>query len=215
MKIVVYWARAEGAHPRVAPSMSEQVWPVMHRRVKALGYDLTLLTAAGERIDLPHDHRIDFNVDAELCALAREQAWTRYLESHLGAGEQVTMIEPDCYLCSRIPEIANGFDLVLFWRDRPPAPTCFRIARKSALPYYKRMLEIASSLTPQQHVWGCDITAQHKLTKNPSNYNKRICGARVEQRHYRHYCMPDNRSKADAVAWMFNGPDKLRMLALP
>lgn len=221
MRIVVYWAAAEGAHPQATVAVNQKCWMVMHRRVKALGYSLTLLTATGEAVDLPHDDCYEFDVDPSFCALAREQAFAQFLES-VEDREQIAMLEPDSYLRSRIPEIAEGFDLVLLRRDRRPTPTCFRLTRGSGRAYYAEVARRAAQQPDQKKRWYADIEAQESILahsrKAPDGLvelPKMLFGCRIEHRDFRDYCMDQQRSNPDAVMWMFNGTNKPKMLTLP
>ena len=187
----------------------------MYRQVKALGYELTLLSANGERVDMPYDHRFDFDVNPQQCALAREQAWSRFLVDCVGKDETVLMVEPDTYLRKHIPPVQDGKDLVVFKRNMRPAPCCFRITKGSGAPYYVEMARLAASFAPHFLIWYCDIEAQETMlgyARDPMHVPAVVAGCRIEVRDTEDYCMEKNKQ---AFASCFNGNrGKKRMLKL-
>lgn len=218
MICVVYWASAEGAHPHASVDLNKRVWPIMHRQVRKMGYELTVLTVPGEKIDMPHEHRIDFDVDPKKCALAREQAWSEFLGRHLSDAETAVMVEPDTFLRKPVPDIADGFDLVLFRRNMRPTPCCLRIAKPTAYSYYALMARLAAECPPEKHIWGCDMDAQDKMlshTGDPMVLPRDVQLCLIEARDWRDYCMDPSTGHKDAIAWCFNGSKgKQRMLSL-
>lgn len=216
MKVAIYYARCD-AHPEAPASLNERIWPVMHRRVLACGYKLTLLTtneslASGlsrdETVVIPKDWRGE-TINPLHCAFAREQVWATYL---MGLDGKVLMVEPDTYLRKPVPPPRS--DLVLFRRkDKPVTPTCIRICRGSARHYYAEMADRIRSMPESLKVWYGDIKAQDSILSG--EHPQTVCGVTVEWRDAAFYCFPKGKQSAEApFAWCFNGANKKKMLDL-
>lgn len=218
MNVVVYYARCY-AHPEFPPSINERLWPIMARRVSDMGYRITMLTTPKSGADkLEHDELIEIGEDAEgktidpgKCALAREQAWHRYLRDWLPDGEQALMIEPDIYLHKRVPPLEDA-DLLLLRRGNNPFLTCFRLCTNKAEPYYARMRRIAMKSSDDRQRWYADIDAQEQIIGAKSwPFGGEIEGVKVKVSDWNLYLThaPETRS---GYAWAFNGRRKLEML---
>lgn len=213
MQLVVYWASAPGAHPNASIEMTLKCWPVMHRQVRKLGYKLIVLTHASEKLAVPHYLRIDYDIKPELCALAREQAWSRYVAS-LPEGVTAVMIEPDCYLLRRIPDLRPDADMLLLRRPNKMTPTCFRMAKRTATPYYAEMCRRVEALPADKHIWCGDMDAQQSMVGRPDNPPSEFQGVRIEHRDHADYTEPKRRANPSAIAWYFNGTKKRHMVNL-
>lgn len=217
MKIAIFWAWAEGAHPSGRLDVYKQIWPVMHRRVKEVGYKLTWLTVPSEKNDMPCDERLNFDVtDVRRSALAREEAWMQYLERHVSDTDQVAQIEPDTYLRREIPPLGPDHDMILIRRDKPPTPTCFKLVKKSAMPFYAEILKRIPTLHSSLHTWCGDAAAQEQLVPDCRRPPSEVFGVRIEVREFRDYCLTQG-GNGNAVCWTYNGhfSKKRRMLSLP
>lgn len=207
MKIACYWARADGAHPSAVFALYSQVWPIMYRQVRSLGYKLIVLTAKGENVTFPHDEKVCFDVDPKTCILSREIAWSQYLADQ-APEQEFAMIEPDTFLRRVIPPLQPDKNLMLLRRDRPPVPMCFRLCRGSAWPYYNHIRNLVRALPAEMHVWGGDAHAQQHYLGGNELHEIVFAGrgnVAIEWRDSCDYSEKPNRASKDAVAWTCNG----------
>lgn len=211
MRIVCYFAAAEGSHPHCSISDYDKMWPVMQASVERQGYELVHLTGMEDRARCRETFRVD--VDPATVMFSREVAWLRFLNS-LQDSETAVLIEPDCYLLRQIPDLHPSSDFMLLTRPGRVIPSGFRMARRTAMPFYEAVVDAYAKMPHEKKVFHGDVDAQHELLSvsrshgiPPSTWR----GLVIERRNWIHYT---SKLWRDAVAWNFKGTSKHYMLAM-
>lgn len=212
MKIVCYFADADGAHPNCSTSDYDVMWPVMQRSVERHGYELIHLT---DLHDKPRcTNTIRYDLDSRLVMFSREIAWLRFLES-IDDNEQLVLVEPDAYLLRPIPPLADGKDVMFLHRPHKNIPCGFRLARKSAAPFYRAVVETYAKESDSNKTFHGDVGVHHALLGiGPSGIQSlpdRWRDIRIEHRNWIDYT---SKLWKNAVAWNFKGTSKHYMLDL-
>ena len=209
MRVVCYYAAAEGAHPHCAPTDYDRLWPVMQESVERQGYELTHLTTSDEPAKCKNVFRTV--IRPETVMFSREVAWLDFLRT-LPDGESAVLIEPDAYLLRPIPPLVYG-DMMLLYRPEKSLPSGFRLCTNRAIPYYEAVVQTYRSYSHADKGFHGDVKVQHKLlglgTHGAINIPRSCRGVKIEVRNWIHYT---SKLWHDAVAWNFKGTSKQIML---
>lgn len=200
MIVCCYYSPVVGGHPHCTPSEYDQIWPVMQRSVEAQGYELVHLTTRDAEAKCAKVFRYDG--DPNLVMWTRELAWLEFLRS-VPDDEQVVMVEPDCMLLRQVPRLHNNADLMLLRRYKGTVPAGFRLARKSAIPFYEAVVAEYSTYPEEHKKFHGDAGALLAVAKRP--------GWNIE---WRSWLLYTSKLWRDAVAWNFKGTSKITMLEI-
>lgn len=210
MKVVCYFAAAEGSHPNCSTADYDKMWPVMEASVNRCGYDLIHLTSQDDVARCERTVRVD--VDPATVMYSRELAWLQFLEQH-AEGQQVVLVEPDCFLLRSIPPLREDCDMMLLLRPGKSLPCGFRLATQGAIPFYREVVRRYSTLPDDQKVFHGDVRVHHEILGlgplGANNIPRAACGVRIEQRDWTDYT---SKLWKKAVAWNFKGTSKHIML---
>lgn len=149
----------EGAHPCASLDDYSKLWPIMHESVRKLGHKLVHITDVATTSWGDECFRAD--VDPKTTIYSRDVAWRAFL-SQLPEGEQACMIEPDTLMLRDIPPLSDSHDMRLLRRPQKCIPGWFKLAKRSALPFYDRVLREWESLNGDLRVFHGDIGALHR-----------------------------------------------------
>jgi hypothetical protein len=210
VKVVCYFADADGSHPHCSTAEYDRIWPVMQKSVERCGYELIQLTS---RKDKPRcANVVRYDIDPATVMFSREVAWLAYLEQ---AQEEVVMVEPDCFMLRPVPPLADGKDMLLLQRPGRVLPSGFRLAKASAAPFYRAVVEEYSKWSHDDKVFHGDCKVHHLLLgigkggaiDPPTSWNS----VQIEVRNWIDYT---SKLWRRAVAWNFKGTSKDKMLAM-
>lgn len=212
MKIVCYFADAKGGHQDATLADYDVLWRVMQESVERHGYELIHLTSLHEPARCAHVVR--YNVDPETIMFSREVCWLQFLQAQ-PPGEQVVLVEPDCYLLKQIPPLAPDNDCLLLVRPGRPMPSGFRLATVRATPFYEAVVQHYMTLPHAKKVMHGDvdsIAAVLGVNRDDASNPPRSFGT-VD---FEHRPWTDYTSKLwrHAVAWNFKGWSKKTMLEM-
>lgn len=150
MKYTIFWVPNEGVHPHATQETYDRIWPIMHNSVRKLGHKLIHITdektpSLGDEV-----YRVP-GLNPKHTMKSRDEAWLNFLLS-LDADEQACMIEPDTLMLRDVPPISDGYDMVLLRRSKACVPGWFKLAKRSAAPFYQQV--VANYQTVPEKLWG-------------------------------------------------------------
>lgn len=215
MKVACYFAAAEGAHPNCSTSDYDKMWPVMQASVERQGYQLIHLTTWNDPARCEKVFRVD--ADPATVMFSREVAWLEFLYS-LEDDEEAVLVEPDAYLLRPIPQLAIGADMMLLRRYKT-LPCGFRLAKKSAIPFYEAVVREYDKMDREHKTFHGDAQTHHRLLGiGPRGARFEGYGSfmrwesvNIEIRDWLDYT---SKLWRKAVAWNFKGDSKHIMLAM-
>jgi hypothetical protein len=215
MKYTIFWVPNEGVHPHATQETYDRIWPIMHRSVRKLGHKLIHITdektpSLGDEV-----YRVP-GLNPKHTMKARDEAWLNFLLS-LDADEQACMIEPDTLMLRDVPPISDGYDMVLLRRFESCVPGWFKLAKRSAAPFYQQVVDNYANVP--QDLWGfhgdihalhmaCGIGAKETAHAIPSE----ACGVTIEVRNWPCYGFRKAHSNMrNQVFFQFKGTSKKDM----
>lgn len=212
MKVVCYFAAAEGVHPHCTVAEYDEIWPVMQASVERQGYELIHLTGREDKARCKTVLRYD--IDPAVVMYSREVAWAGFLET-LEDGEQAVLVEPDAYLLRPIPPLRDDKDMLLLRRPGKSLPSGFRLAKRSALPFYREVVRVYSGMSDGLKKLHGDVAAQQQvlgvLPRGAGDLPAQWGSVHFEHRFFGEYT---SKMLEGAVAWNFKGRSKEQMLKM-
>jgi hypothetical protein len=136
----------------------------------------------------------------------REHCFVDFLRN--AADDTYWFTEPDTRINNIFPSLEG--DLALLMRGTPgnPIPPAWRLAKKSALPFFEEILECLDS--EKKGWWEVDTAAFEKMSArmgNPTELGHFVYnGMNIELRNYKHYCM-----RKSHFSQQFKGHHKVEM----
>lgn len=187
MNYTIFWVPNEGVHPHASLETYKRIWPKMHQSVRQLGHKLIHITDETTPSWGDEVFRVP-GLNAQHTMKSRDVAWLKYIES-LDADEQACMIEPDTLMMREVPPIKDGYDMVLLRRPQACVPGWFKLAKRSAAPFYRRV--VANYESVPENLWAlhgdtdalrmaCGIAANQPAKSIPSHLH----GVNIEVRDW-------------------------------
>lgn len=151
------------------------------------------------------DENFFFNGDPEHIILNREKTFIEFLKN-AQKEEHYWFIEPDTRLMNIFPNLDG--DLALLYRNDPvPISPAWRLAKKTALPFFEEILECFNY---EYKEWNGDSwafrTIWEKMNK-PELGKLHYNGLDIELREYKDYC---KRNSKYSTQW--KGRSKMKLL---
>lgn len=209
----VFFVPNEGVHPCASLADYAKLWPVMHDSVRQLGHEVTHLTDM--RTESWGDHVFRVDVDAKTTVRSRDIVWAEFVRQ-LGPDETAIMIEPDTVMVRPIPDLRDGCDLVILRRPGACVSGGFKMARRSAAPFFDAVVRQYGQIDPSQHPFHGDVLALHRTLgikpgKTADNIPDQAEGCRIDVREFRDYGWRGSRAP---YLLQFKGASKSLMLRL-
>lgn len=216
MKYAVYFVPREGVHPHATLDDYQRLWPIMHRSVRALGHRLIHITDDNTANWGDECFRVP-GLDPSTTMRSRDVAWHQFVQS-LQPGEQACMIEPDTVMLRDVPPIAEGHDMVLLRRPESVVPGWFKLAKRTAEPFYRAVVENYAHVDRSLWAFHGDIRALHMtlgIGKTANLLPTERCGVRIEVRDWPCYGFRKAHARMrEQVFHQYKGTSKADMLAL-
>jgi hypothetical protein len=186
MKAVVYHADSYIAE-RFQSNIYKHLFKQLKENLHTFNVELIHLTLNGH--EGWGDQNYFFDGDPKNITYNREYCFVDFLKTC--PEDTYWFTEPDTRINNMFPMLSG--DLALLMRATPgnPIPPAWRLAKKSALPFFEEILECLDQT--QKGWWEVDTAAFEKMAErmgNPKelgqfNYNNMD----IELRNYKHYCM--------------------------
>lgn len=150
------WGYQEGTYKRLFDGFKNNV--------KKYGIDTIHLTLDGQE-GWGDENKYYSNLNPRNVIYNREVCFVRFLTD--APDDVYWFTEPDARVLKPIPQIKDGIDLVLLYRPRDGVPMTpsFRIARKSALPFFIEVMEEMKKQPKDTWAWNGDSVAWNSMYK--------------------------------------------------
>jgi hypothetical protein len=187
MKYTIFWVPNEGVHPHASLETYKRIWPKMHQSVRQLGHKLVHLTDETTPSWGDEVFRVP-GLNPQHTMWSRDVAWLKYIES-LDTDEQACMIEPDTVMLRDVPLIKDGYDMVLLRRPESCIPGWFKLAKRSAAPFYAQVVANYDLIPMGLWSFHGDIDALHMacgMSRQDTAHTlpTQVHGVRIESRDW-------------------------------
>lgn len=192
MKAVIYHAdsfiakRLSEEH-KLPKNIYKHLIEKLKNNLHSFGIELIHLTLHGH--EGLGDQNFFYDGDPTHITYNREHCFVNFLKNC--PDNEYWFTEPDTRLNNLFPALAG--DLALLMRGTPgnPIPPAWRLAKKSALPFFEEILDCLDS--QQKGWWENDSAAFEKMAVrlgNPTKLGHFVYkNLNIELRNYKHYCM--------------------------